>query len=206
MRGMAMATVICALAALGGCELAALLGEGAEPALHKIDEGTKILVVVDVGDGVALPPAFSTTLADQIGAHLVKENAVDVPVVPQDDLVKLQLTNPEAYKRMGLADIAQATGADQVLLVYITRFDTPREESGLVARGNAVAHVKLVDKAGQRVWPGDAMGQEVTAQANETLLNEKSLEQVQKDMGAKLALRTGRMFHAYEVDSHKMDR
>jgi hypothetical protein len=92
------------------------------------------------------------------------------------------------------------------LVVRVTRLDTPREESGLVARGRAVANVKIIDKAGQRVWPAEAKGQEVTADINETLVTDKSLEQVQKEIGERLARRTERMFHAYEVEGHYMDR
>jgi hypothetical protein len=206
-RGAVALAVVALAAMLGGCELAALIGgEGQQDALHKFDKGTKVLVLVDVRDGVGVPPAYTTGLGDEIGVHLWKNEAVDVPVVPQGALIALQQANPDEYKKLGIADIAQATGADEVLEVYITQLSTPATSDSLVTTGYAEAYVKIIDKKGQRIWPGDATGMRVEARVDPSLLTDKTVAQVQKELAAKLATRTGRMFHTSEIEGHRMER
>ena len=201
-RGAAM--VALAAGMLGGCQvLYLLLGQGDQPALYKFGKGQHVLVLVDVADGVSLPPAFATTLADQIGLHLQRYKAVDAPLVPQERLIALQQADPDAYRKLSVADIAEKTDADQVLQVAIMQMDVNTTADGTVANGRAVAYVKVCNRKG-RVWPGDEKGQLVEAQVGMGLLRDKGADGIRQDMADQLTLTTGRMFHSYSLDTHEM--
>jgi hypothetical protein len=197
----AVAALVIAAGMLGGCGVLYLIfGQGDQPALYKFGKGQRVLVLVDVLDGVSVPPVFATSLADQIGLDLLRNKAVDVPLVPQERLIKLQKTDPEGYRKLGVADIAQDTDADQVLQLQILQMAVLKTADGNVAEGRAVARVKVCDRKG-RVWPGDAAGQLVEGRVDAGLLQDKSADDILKEMATQLTQNTGKMFHSYSLDT-----
>jgi hypothetical protein len=203
-RAVAALVLVGAVLAAGGCQvLYLLLGQGDQPALYKFGKGQRVLVLVDVADGIVLPPAFSTGLADQIGMDLSKHRAVNVPLVPQEKLIKLQQADPEGYRKLGVADICQDADADQVLQVSIMQMGVITTADGNVAQGRTQAYVKVCDRKG-RIWPGDAKGELVEVRVDEGLLRDKSSEEILKQMSADLTTRTARMFYSYEVESRRI--
>ncbi len=199
----AVAVLVSVAWMLGGCGVLYLIfGQGDQPALYKFGKGQRVLVLVDVADGVSVPPVFPTSLADQIGLHLQRYKAVNVPLVPQERLIKLQQSDPQGYRKLGVADIAQDTDADQVLQVSILQMAILKTADGTVAEGRAVARVKVCDRKG-RVWPGDATGQLVEGSVDMGLLQEKGPDEILKEMATQLTARTGRMFHSYSLDDDR---
>jgi hypothetical protein len=201
---------VCAVAALvivawmlGGCGVLYLIfGQGDQPALYKFGKGQRVLVLVDVENGVSVPPVFPTSLADQIGLYLQRNKAVNVPLVPQERLIKLQQTDPEGYRKLGVADIARDTDADQVLQVSIAQMAVLKTADGTVAEGRAVARIKVCDRNG-RVWPGDAGGQVIEGRVDSGFLQDKGADEILKEMATQLTTRTGRMFHSYSIDDDR---
>ncbi len=200
------APALVVLAVLGGCEILYFAaGKGNQPALFNFSKGQRVLVLVDVSNGVAAPPTFATTLADQIGNHLWAHKAVNVPLVPQDTLLKLQQTNP-GYKNLGVADIAQETGADVVLYVNVRQLQTPISADGAVAGGHAEVLVKVIGREGNRIWPGERDGKSVTADLEMGMLSDRAIPEIIKIMSGLLTVRTGRMFHEYDMEDRSMNQ
>src|SRR5687768_13943965 len=107
---------------LAGCEILYFMGgKGSEPALYTIPKDKRVLVLVDIHEGVTVPPAFAAGLGEKISTHLFRNNGAD-HLVSQDRVIALQKDDPEAFKKMGVADIARGTDADIVLVVYVTMF------------------------------------------------------------------------------------
>jgi hypothetical protein len=201
-----LATLLVVAGMLGGCQiLYFIFGQGDQPALYRFGKGKRVLVLVEAANGVTVPPAFTTSLADQIGLHLQRYKAVDVPLVPQERLIALQQANPEKYPTWGVPDIARRTDADLVLYVAITQMAINKTADGTVGEGRAMAYVKVCNQK-EKLWPADDMGQLVEARQDAVLLRDKSDDDIRKDMAERLTLRTGRMFHAYSLDNQDMAR
>jgi len=196
----------CALLALSlaGCQLAALAaGNGSQDALYKINKKQHVAVLVDVAETVTPPPTFPTTLADKIGAHLVKYRATEF-LVPQGSIVDLQQRDPAQFKAMSIAQIARAVGADAVIVVRLTELDVARSEEKSVTEGFAEAYVKVVDRDGNRLYPGDEAGTKISSHIPAGLTSEQDTPALQKKMLDQLSVLTGRMFHAYSNDDKDM--
>ena len=191
---------------LAGCELAALFaGHGSQPALYQFGKNQRVLVLVDVLDGVTLPPGFDIGLAEGIGQHLYSYKAAD-HIVAQERLLQVRERNPDVFKKMGMADVAVATDADVVLHVRILRFITPVISDGTVAQGDAEVFVKVVDRTGARLFPGDPTGVRVIAHQDPSLISDRSVPMTQTLMMAQLAMRTGRMFHKYSLEDRVLTK
>ncbi len=189
---------------LAGCQLLALAGgKGKQDALYKFGKNQRVLVLVDVREGVTPPPSFKTALADKVSSHLYHYKAAD-NLVTQEKVVQLEQNDPAKFKAMGIADIAQMANADAVLRVYVTRLETISSSDGTVAEGNAEVFVKVVDRDGKRVWPGDATGARVTTHVNPELLSDRGIDAIMQEMTEDLTVKTGRMFHPYALDDASM--
>lgn len=196
-------TLLAALAlSLGGCELLYLMGgSSTHPASFKFPKGHRVLVLVELNQGVAAPPAFATTLADAVGSHLLQNKAVDAPLIRQDQLISLQQANPEAYANMHLGDVATTLNADNVLYIKITQLQTNVTADGTVADGAAEAFVKVLDKQGTRLWPGDVTGQRLLAQVTTGLLSDRDIPNILKSLNSQLADQTDALFHETAADA-----
>jgi hypothetical protein len=190
----------------GGCALLYLAGgKGKQKAIYQFSKTQKVLVLVETREGVTAPPYLTSTLADAIGRHLWKYHAVELPLVNQNALIVLQTAHPEEYKKMGVADIAQATGADAVLLVYVTQFMTPTTTDGSVGEGYAEVYVKVIDKKGTRLFPGDAAGLQMTAHDDEELVSDRDIPKTVQDLIDQLSTLVGRTFHDYDMEDKEMN-
>ncbi|HVT80359.1 MAG TPA: hypothetical protein VHM90_06845 [Phycisphaerae bacterium] len=200
--GLALATLALAV---GGCELLYLAGgQGKQKALYKFPKDQRVLVLVDVRTEVAAPPYLASNLADSVSKHLWKYHAVEKPVVSQDAVVSLQARDPDAFKKLGVQDIAEATGADSVLQVYITQFMTPTTTDGSVAEGYAEAYVKVVDKKGNIIFGGKP-GIHLVAHDQEALVSDRDISKTVVDLIEQISLQTGRIFHDYNVEDKDMN-
>jgi len=197
-----MALTLC----LGGCEILYFLGgKGSQAALYTIPKDKRVLVLVDVHESVTAPPAFAANLGEKISTHLYRNNAAD-RLVSQDRVVSLQQSDPAAYKKMGVADIAKATDADIVMVVYVTQLSIPVTTDGTVASGDAQIQVKIIDRNGERLWPGDVVGNKIDAHVDSAFTSERDVEGIVKELTDILSVRTGRMFHPYNLEDKTMLR
>lgn len=188
---------------LGGCEIFGFLaGHGKQEALYRLPEGAKVLVLVDVRPELAAPPTWGTMLGDRISSHLYRHKAAD-NLVGQDRLVDLQ-RDPVAFNKMGVADIAVATEADVVLVVDVVDMGVVESTDGGMTQGAARVAVKVVDKAGNRLWPGELAGKKLEARVNPVMSTDKDKTAVYKDLADQLTLLTARMFHEYDLEDKSM--
>lgn len=201
--GAAALAIVLMAGAWAGC---ALLNGGrvSIPAQYKFGKTRRVLVLVEMRDGVAPPPAFATNLADKLGGLLWQKKALGVPPVPQDRLINLQQSNPDAYKNLGIEDIAKETGADNVLRIYITQLQATTTTDGNVAEGNAEAYVKVIDNKGIRQWPGDTTGTRITAHADVGLLTDRSIAETINKLADQLSENTAHLFYEYTPERHNM--
>ncbi len=184
----------------GGCQLLYFAGgKGTADPLYKFPKNQHVLVLVDVHESVNAPPAFATTLADRIGSHLFRYKATDF-LVSQDRIIDMQRNDPVRYKSLGVADMARETGADAVLRIYITQLVTPKSTDNMVGEGMAEVFVKVIDKQGNRIWPADSAGMKVSAAVRPALMSERDTDAILKELADLLTVRTGRMFHSYNLE------
>lgn len=204
-RGTRLAFAGVLLAAIGGCAVLGFLGgHGKRAALYKLPKDKQVLVLVDVRPEAGAPPTWGTMLGDRISSHLYQYKAAD-HLIGQDALLEMQ-KDPVAFQKMGVADIAQATGADIVIVVYIVELRVTQTAEGTVAQGNAEALVKVVDKTGTRLWPGQLAGEKVEAHVDPTLSSEKDKAAIFKELQDLMTIRVGRMFHDYDLEDKEMTR
>lgn len=188
-------------AAMAGCD--ALEGRPTQPGLYKLPKGKSVLVLVDVREGVPSPPAFTTNLADRIGADLFTNKAVE-KLVPQDQIVTLRQRDPAKFGAMNTDEVARATDADIVVRVYLTALQTQLSVDGSVVWGDATAYVKVIARDGQKLWPGQATGAPVVARVNEVQIEDRDVPRVLKDLSDQLATNIGRIFHEWKPQSGEM--
>jgi hypothetical protein len=193
--------LLAAMAVAPGCD--EMMGRGPQPPMYTLPKDTRVLVLVDVFEGLTPPPAFASALADRIGALLYTHKGVD-KLVPQNQIVMLQQKEPARFKAMTTQDIARETGADVVLRVYLTNLQTQQSVDGQVVWGDALAYVKVIAKDGQKIWPGQATGQPVAAHVSEVEVEVKDMARVVKELGEQMAAQIGRMFYEWRPDKGEM--
>jgi hypothetical protein len=197
--------LLAAALALGGCEVFGFFaGHGSQKALYTLPKGKRVLVLVDVRPETAPPPTFGTMLGDRIASHLYRYKAADA-LVGQDKLLDLQ-RDPARYAKMGVEDIAKATGADVVVVVWVPDLLVTQSTDQGITHGGARATVKVVDSSGTRLWPGDLAGEKVEAQISPALTSEKDKTAVYNELAEQLTVRVGRMFHAYDLEDKTMTK
>jgi hypothetical protein len=188
-------------ATAGGCDLLNG-GKSKVPALYKLPQKQSVLVLVDVDEGVTPPPAFAATLADKIGTELYVNKAIDT-LVPQSRLFDVQARNPDGYKNLTMAEVAQQANADVLLSVRLTRMDTPMTTDGTVAEGYAEAFVKVVDRKGVRLWPGDVAGSRISIHVDMALVTDRDVIAIFKQLNEQLSSRISRMFYEALPPDHE---
>jgi hypothetical protein len=191
-------------AGLSGCELIGLFaGHGSQAALYVLPKDARVIVLVDLRKDIEAPAAFASNLGDQITAHLYTYKATD-HVIGQAVLVDLERNNPK-YAEMGVADVAAATGADVVVVVDVVMLSVTSSSDNMVHEGAAEAYVKVIDRNGNRLWPGDN-GMRVNAKVDPKMNDDVIKQGIFKNMQDTLTVRIGRMFHSYSLDDSVMSR
>lgn len=188
---------------LGGCELAYLIaGNGSHAALYKLPKKNRILVLVDTSASSQISIHAMATLMTLVNQTLYQRKCAN-RFVPAYRIVALQRRDPEKYHAMGIADIARAVHANDVIYVYIKRFDVTIESAGQLTKGNADAQVKVVEADGTRLWPKTGSpGLSVTARVPTGTAVSQSSQTVQSEMVTILARRISRIFYRYAVGYH----
>ena len=107
---------------------------------------------------------------------------------------------------MGVADIAKATDADVVVVVNMVVLQADTTSDGSVTQGTAEGEVKVVDKNGERLWPGDLLGTKVDAKVDPSFASDRGKGQVYTGLIDLLTIRVGRMFHPYDMEDKEMNK
>ena len=81
-----------------------------------------------------------------------------VPLVEPGDAAAFRQKQGAAYRKMPLDAIGQALGARQVIYVDLERFDVTQALASEMFGGRAEARVRVVDDAGELLWPIDSAG------------------------------------------------
>jgi hypothetical protein len=177
-----------------------------KPASFKFDKKQRVLVMVELHEGVSAPPTFTTSLADAIGSKLWANKAVEAPLVRQDQLITLQQSDPAGYSDLHLGDIAHKVGADAILHLYITKLQTNITADGTVAEGYATAYVKVVDKDGKRLWPGNVEGTPINAALTAGLLSDRDVAGMVKALGQQITDQTEVLFRQTNNDARHISQ
>ncbi|MCL2639584.1 MAG: hypothetical protein FWD53_01945 [Phycisphaerales bacterium] len=188
---------------VGGCGL-----QQDQEALYKFEAGKRVLVLVDVRSAASVPPEFAIQLGQSISEKLMQWGAMGEGgvVVPQSKVLELK-ASPSKFSQMGIADIAQAAGADVVLHVDLIAFNVTSLSDDSITQGGAQVLVKVVDREGNRAWPiGVAMGVWIDARVAPTFSEQRDRTGVQKELSDLLAVRTARMFIKYRLDDKAIAR
>ena len=99
------------------------------------------------------------------------------------------------------------TGADLVIYVNVVSLSIPTTTDKAVAQGDAQVMVKVVDSAGVRVYPvTDVAGTPVQAHLEPALVEGRAEGAVLAELNDLLALRTGRMFHKYNLEDAELTK
>ena len=190
---------------LCGCQaLYFLQGKGTQKALFKLPKDQRILVFVDTPPSVSLPAGYAASLGEEIGAHLYKYKAATT-VATQDRLTAMR--SDPTFIKLGVADVAKATGADVVVYVNVVTFNVALISGDAVSRGDAQALIKVIDKNGARLWPlNQPAGQTIEAHLDEALSDQRDQAATLKQIGDQLTNHAGRLFHDYSLDDPEMTK
>jgi hypothetical protein len=119
-------------------------------------------------------------------------------------LTALRDADPEGYRKMSVAAIAQAVGAKQVIYVSLYDYNSDAPMGGTFVKWKASAKVKVVDAAtGLSRWPVDLTdGEPLTAETDYKENEEGKGElAIRDELNRKLAEQIGNLFHSYQKGS-----
>lgn len=205
-RFLATGLLAAALVTLAGCEfLYFAQGKGSQPAMYTIPKNARVLVFVDPRPHTRMSPELVTLLGEGIGQHLFTYQAAD-RFVAQQRLTALR-RDGDAFSKMGIADIARACEADIVIHVDVRQYKVVTSEDAQVAEGGAETVVKVVSASGERLFPAQPTeGVAVLAQVGTALTDLRSVADAEREMIGLLKVRTGRLFHKWDVEDKAVNK
>lgn len=191
---------------LSGCAAMYFMqGKGKQPAEFTIPKDKRVLVFVDVRQGVNAPADFSAQLGEKISNHLFKYNAAS-KLVSQERLTSLK-HDQDAFSKMGVADVVRACDADLAIYVEVVTLNIASTTDGSLSGANSQCFVKAVDANGVRMWPSSETAGALVGGAVDPAYSDSRTEAVLMDqLEDQLALRTGRMFHEYSRDDTQITK
>jgi len=131
---------------LGGCFLASTPVEAA----YKIPKEVRVLVLVDPVAGSHAPAVLPVQLGQAITDQLFRMKAAD-QFVAQFRIERLR--EEAGFAKYTIAEIAEKTEADYVLVVDVTLWKVEVSAGGEIVTGRAETSVRMVNRAGERVYP-----------------------------------------------------
>ena len=152
----------------------------------------------------------SDAVARMVGEEL-KLNEV-APVVDQSKVEELRQAKGLAYRKMPLDAIARALDAKQVIYIDVERFDIDHALASEMLTGEAQARVRVVDDAGELLWPIDSAGGFPVAVKIEPqrVASGAGDQTVRQQLHSALADRIAKLFYTWttegsDVGEHKFD-
>ena len=195
------ALVLPTLLTLTGCEVGYFIfGQGDQPAVFKIPEQSRVLVLVDKAANSPMTVSDLQSLINTMNL-LLYQNKVATQFVPAFRLTNLQ-RNTELYQSMGIADIAAAVRADIVIYIYLRKFSAKLISDKQISEGYASAIVKVVNKNGTRLWPKDATdGYPITVKIPQALASSQSSAAVHNALIQAVAQKVALLFYSHPQSS-----
>lgn len=154
-RGLSLALLVAALAALPGCAVGGILGEAFAPkipAQHKL-AAVPTLIMVEDRSLLLEDPDLTTFIANAIAADLRREKALQgAEIIRPSEVAKLMGEYGSDFEKMAIDAVGQRVGASQVLYVNIRQIRLMRAPG--LYQPAAVAEVKVVNAVSRkRVFP-----------------------------------------------------
>ena len=184
--------------ALSGCELAYFVaGNGAQRAAVTIPRHDRVVVLVDASAAgelsISAVSSVITAVNQQLYAFRVSQR-----LVPAYQIIGLQRRDAMHYQEMSIGQIVRALHADVAVYLFVDRFEVQTLSTGQVTRGQAQVLVKVVDRAGRRLWPvGVRMGAPISADVPANYALTQTPGVVEHRLISQLARRIGRLFYAH---------
>ncbi len=200
-RRIPMYLLMCLPMMLAGCDI---MGKGTTQAVFTLPPKARVLVAVDPRPTSGMPIDGPIQMGKLITDELVLYKGAEL-VVDQGRLTDLR-RDPD-YKKMGIADIAVATGADVVIYVDVLTFHVATISDGQVTQGDATATVKVVDRNGTRLWPPltDVLGFQVQTSVLPGFTDQMPPDHVKNKMVKDLAAYAARLFYKYDREDKDMN-
>ena len=150
-------------------------------------------------------PASMRLESDALARHLSEELSLRevAPVVEPGKAAAYRQAQGAAYRKMPLDAIGKAVGARQVIYVDLERFDVTRALASEMFGGRAEARVRVVDDAGELLWPIDSAGGypvsvKVEPQRVKPGVGDSAVRQ---QLHARLADRLAKLFYNWSADA-----
>jgi hypothetical protein len=178
-------------------------------------------IVGAVAGKLPLPPIPPTYVPEKVSMVIVTENwrnpagaAIDAeqltrflhddllrhnvaPQVDPTDVLDLRAQNPEAFRKLTIAQIGQRVGAQQVLYVNVLEMSAEAAPGSPMITSHCKARVKIVDvQSGEARWPDTADGYpiniETPMQRGDGAGDQETLK---RELALNAALSIGALFH-----------
>ena len=205
-RGVAMALIGSLAALSGGCALFAA-GNGPLPvdAKYVPPADQPMLVLVENYNGAASLNGDAASRG-MLLAQDIKDNNV-APLVDELAVARLRDSNPDAYSRMGITEIARGVGAKQVLYVDLLRADLDIPSGQGTVRGTMEARVRMIDaQSGALRWPDASDGEPVQITTPIVSRDSASADgQVRHQMADKMATTITHLFHQWTPEHNTQE-
>lgn len=206
---LAQIALCCVLSALcflfsSGCNIVApvaaiAMGPPKIEAVYTLQDVPTVVFVDDRSDLVN-PMSLRRTIADVASQQLMVGQVVTATISPNDAML-IAARSDRASNLMSVEDIGRAVGAQQVIVVKMTKFqDTP---DGYTPRPLAIANVKVIDLNRHTVWPENpAEGWAVNvsgAPVDPSLYASRSTRlKIYESLAAQLGAEVGRLFFKHD--------
>lgn len=150
-------------------------------------------------------PAALRLESDAVARHLAEELKMHAagPVVEPIDAEALRRERGEAYRKMPVDAIGRALGAGQVVYVDLDEFEITQALASEMLGGRAEARVRVVDEAGQVLWPTDsAAGYTIQVKVDPQRAGHGIDEfAARRELHARLADRIAKLFYNWKAES-----
>jgi hypothetical protein len=168
-----------------------------------LPKNKRVLIMVDVQQGVEVPAGFTQNLGDGVGLQLYKYDAID-KVVAQNRLAELR-KDEERFAKLGVADIARETESDIVIFIDVVNFHINMLSDESITQGVAQCLVKVIDSQGKRLWPSsDTNGAPIEVTADPVFADSRNRAATEKLMIQRMARDVGRLFRKWQRNEEGM--
>jgi hypothetical protein len=165
-----------------------------------------MLVIVE-SYGLAMDSGMETQRVAASLAKAIRDNKI-APVVDERRLEQLKDADPDAYRKMTIAQIGQTLGATQILYVNIWFSEIEKPTGGGQMLGNMRARVKIVDsQSANSRWPLDGSSEPVEIKTPWIMEDgSKTESDVRNQMADQMAQGISDLFRDTHTDQEPMEK
>jgi hypothetical protein len=162
MRPGVVAMLACCLMGVGACNIVApaylaIAGPGDIDREFELDDEMTTVVFIDDPTNKIATRRLRASIGSKAQEVIMRKNLVNNGNVIETRSAIAATTRDRDGKPLSIAEIGQAVGADQVIYVVVTEFNTTG--AGAEASPYAGLRVKVIDsRTADRIWPADVAG------------------------------------------------